>query len=369
MPRIVIFLSIASVIFYVANLVVYEAAAAAFGITAGWQLVVLGSILGALSAGFIGMMILGRYFYNLLTRAVYTALATWMGTFAYMFFAAVAFGLTAGLAALTDYPLPLQLIGTTFFAIALLVSIYGVLHAWQINVARYNVALPNLPEGWKNKKAIFISDLHLGQLHTQSFARKVAAAVNTLTPDIIFIGGDLYDGPSATDLVELAQPLSTLRAPWGVLYITGNHEEFSDNKPFLDAVRKLGMRILMDEVVDIHGLQLAGVDYHNANTVEGFKTILKNLNLDPLKPSILLKHEPNNLDVAEAAGINLQISGHTHKGQQWPFGYLAQLSYKGFAYGLKPLGRMQQLTSSGIGTWGPPQRVGSNSEIVEITFV
>ena len=95
---------------------------------------------------------------------------------------------------------------------------------------------------------------------------------------------------------------------------------------------------------------------------------LSRLAIDPRKPSILLKHEPRDLDVAEAAGISLQISGHTHKAQMWPLVYVAQRSYKGFAYGLKRLGRMQVYTSSGVGSWGPPMRVGTDGEIVVITL-
>ena len=88
-------------------------------------------------------------------------------------------------------------------------------------------------------------------------------------------------------------------------------------------------------------------------------------------PSILLKHEPRDLDVAQQAGISLQISGHTHKGQQWPFNHLAQRVYKGYAYGLKQYEKsaMQVLVSSGVGGWGPPVRVGSDCEIVHITFM
>lgn len=372
MPRALffsIFLTVISVVLYVANLMVYEALALIFGIDTPWALAMLGIALGTLSAGFIGMMIVGPYVYNFFTRALYTALATWMGTFAYVFFASAALGIAAGIASLVHVPFPAQPVGLTLGAMALAVSVYGIMHARRIIPARYSIALPHVPPEWKNKKAVWISDLHLGQLHGRAFAGKVAQAVMNLAPDIIFVGGDLYDGKTAIDPSTLAAPLSNLQAPWGIYYITGNHEEFGDNSKFLQAVRSLGVRVLMNEKLDIHGLQLVGVDYHNANTAEGFKKILSGLALDASKPSILLKHEPNNLNIAEDAGISLQLSGHTHKGQQWPFVYLAQLSYKGFAYGLKPHGALQVLVSSGVGSWGPPQRVGTNSEIAEITFV
>ena len=92
------------------------------------------------------------------------------------------------------------------------------------------------------------------------------------------------------------------------------------------------------------------------------------LAIDRAKPSILLKHEPSNLPVAQEAGINLMVSGHTHQGQLWPMEYVARWSYKGFAYGLKKLGEMQVFVSSGTGTWGPPMRVGTYGEIVVFIF-
>ena len=96
---------------------------------------------------------------------------------------------------------------------------------------------------------------------------------------------------------------------------------------------------------------------------------MNNLKINKDKASILLKHEPKNLKVAEDAGISFQISGHTHKGQQWPFNYLTNLMYKGYGYGLKKHGSMIVYVSSGTGGWGPPLRVGSDYEIVEITFI
>jgi uncharacterized protein len=367
--RLAIFLSIAIVTLYIANLVVYEGLALALQLNSAVQLLVLSLVLGVLSAGFIGMMILGSYYYNALTRMLYSALAAWMGTFGNLFFASAALGIVALAATLAGVPIPYQDVGTGVFAAALLVSAYGVWHSKQIKAARYNVTLPNLPAGWKNKKAIFISDLHLGQLHGPTFAAKVARAVMKEKPDTIFIGGDLYDGTQAPDPNLLIEPLHMLAAPWGVYYITGNHEEFGDNTVFMQAIKALGITVLYDEKTQVHGLQLIGVDYHNAHTTEGFAKILASLSLDRTSPSILLKHEPNHLSIAEEAGVSLQLSGHTHYGQQWPFGLIAQLSYQGYAYGLKNFKSMQMLTSSGIGTWGPPLRIGSDSEMVVITFV
>src|ERR1700748_3442792 len=162
--RIAIALVIVSALLYTANLVVYEGLALALGLTATYQLVTLGLVLGLLAASFIGMMILGSYYYNVFTRSVYATLATWMGAFGNLFFASTLYGLVVGGATLLNVALPVQPVGITIFTAALLVSIYGVWHAKQITVANYTVTLPNLPIEWKSKRALWMSDLHLGQI-------------------------------------------------------------------------------------------------------------------------------------------------------------------------------------------------------------
>jgi len=154
----------------------------------------------------------------------------------------------------------------------------------------------------------------------------------------------------------------------GVFYITGNHEEFSDPMPFLIAVESLGFTVLRDEKIEIDGLQIIGVDYLNNVNKKQFQKTLEDMKIDKSKPAILLKHEPKDLAVAEKAGISFQISGHTHRGQQWPFNYLIYLVYKGFSYGLKHYHSMLVYVSSGAGGWGPKLRIGSDDEIVLITL-
>ncbi len=246
--------------------------------------------------------------------------------------------------------------------------IYGILHAKKITLKNIEIKLPNLSAAWLDRKAIWISDLHLGQINGPSFTEKVANMVQALRPDIIFIGGDLFDGTKAIDLKKSIAPLKKLTPPLGVYFISGNHEEFGNSEMFFKAVRDIGIRTLVDEIADVDGLQIIGVDYKNSRKREKFREILSNLSIDRSKPSILLKHEPKDLDVASGAGVTFQISGHTHQGQMMPFGYIASLIYKGYSYGFKKFRNMQVLVSSGTGTWGPPIRIGTDSEIVILKF-
>ena len=118
-----------------------------------------------------------------------------------------------------------------------------------------------------------MSDTHLGQVRNYGFAQQIADEVTNLHPDIVFIGGDLYDGV-AVDLNKTIEPFSKISAPFGTYFITGNHEEFFDNTPYLQAVRRAGIHVLYNEKVDLDGLQVIGVDYRDSRREEDFRTIL-----------------------------------------------------------------------------------------------
>lgn len=367
LPRLVtvlIFMGVFSLFLYVANLVVYESLAGIFSITASAHLFFLGGFLFVSSGSFILATVLGMRFYNTFTRLYYLLSSIWIGFFTYLFLVSVLYGL-----ALFVPVLPAAKIGEFLVFSAVIVSGYGVMHAMKIRIAKIEVSLPNVPEKWKGRKAVWISDVHLGQLYSPAYAEKIVRKVNALPHDIIFIGGDLYDGTGASDIKELVLPLGRFTGKLGTYFITGNHEEIGESDAFVSAVRSAGIRPLIDEMIEIEGLQLIGIDYRNSVKKESFRKILSGLSVKPDKPSILLKHEPKDIDVARDAGISLQLSGHTHQAQMWPLGYIADFIYKGFAYGLNRSGDTQVYTSSGVGTWGPPMRVGTDCEIVHITFV
>jgi predicted MPP superfamily phosphohydrolase len=186
-------------------------------------------------------------------------------------------------------------------------------------------------------------------------------------PDAIFIAGDLYDG-TAIDARRAAEPLSKLVAPHGVYFVAGNHEQFGDDSKYLDAITAAGVRVLSDEKVEVDGLQIIGVPYRDARQEGPFASVLRGIQVDRDRASILLTHAPDHPEIAEAAGVSLQLSGHTHLGQFIPWTWMVRRIYRQFAYGLSRIGKMQVFTSSGAGTWGPPLRLGSNPEIVMLEF-
>lgn len=158
-----------------------------------------------------------------------------------------------------------------------------------------------------------------------------------------------------------------MNSQFGIYYVTGNHEAIAGYKICEDALQSAGVHILENQKVEVEGLQIGGLAYTH-ETDQSVRETLNTLNLDPSKPSILLKHIPSHVEEVAKAGVSLMLSGHTHQAQVWPFRYITQKVFKGFDYGLKTLNQLQVYTSSGVGTWGPPVRIFTKSEIVKITL-
>jgi predicted MPP superfamily phosphohydrolase len=254
-----------------------------------------------------------------------------------------------------------------FLSAALLISAYGIINAAAIRVKRITVKIENLPEAWRGRTATLVSDVHLGHVRNLGSIRRLVAKVGQLKSDVVFITGDLYDG-TAADYNGLAAPWSTLSVPLGQYFVLGNHEGFSDSTRYLNAVSGAGIHVLNRDKVEIDGLQLIGVRYYDATHAEHFRSVLQAIGIDRSRPSILLTHAPDHVAVSGAEGISLQLSGHTHGGQFFPFNLFVKRMYGLFAYGLNRLGTLQVYTTYGAGTWGPPMRVGTNAEIVLIRF-
>ncbi len=162
--------------------------------------------------------------------------------------------------------------------------------------------------------------------------------------------------------------MKKLSTKFGAYFVTGNHEEFSDSTKYLDAIKGSGIGVLENDKVTINGLQIVGVNDRDSADPGRLRSILECAELDRDQASILLSHSPRGLQIVEDAGISLQLSGHTHGGQLFPFTWFTKRIFGEFTYGLKRFGELMVYTSSGAGTWGPPMRVGTRPEIVLIRF-
>lgn len=299
---------------------------------------------------------------NLFTRFYYRLSVIWLG-FSFYFFLASIIYLLYELFAGPSHPLAWAL-----FIIAYAFGVYGLWNANNIRIRTESISLNGLPISWHGRKAVFVSDFHLGQVRGKGFAKRVSGIIENLKPDIVFIGGDVFDGVMI-NIVEAVSPLGNIRSALGTYFVMGNHEEFRDNKKYQMALLGVGIKVLNDELVMVDGLQLIGLDYKTTETVENFKNVLGNIIFDNKQATVLLKHVPLHLEVSEAAGISLQLSGHTHKAQVFPLSLLTKLIFKGYDYGFKNIGETKVYTSSGVGTWGPPFRICTSSEIVVLEFV
>ena len=336
----------------------------------GMLLLRIGTLLLAVS--FIGASLLAWRYWNWAVRGFYRLTAIWLGALNFFFLAACVCWPALAVARLAGWHGPRSLIAEALFGLALLVAAYGVVNAHWVRVKRVPVKLPNLPESWRGRVAAVVSDVHLGHVNGAGFLRGILRKLRRARPDVVFAPGDLFDG-TAADYDALVAPWKEFtdakEAPLGVYFVTGNHEEFSDRGKYLRAVERVGMRVLQNEKVMLDGLQLVGVhDDESANDAR-LARILEAARVDRGRASVLLLHVPRGLRVSEVAGISLQISGHTHGGQIFPFTWFTRRIFREFTHGLARIGGMAVYTSYGAGTWGPPLRVGTWPEIVLLEFV
>ena len=323
--------------------------------------------IGLLAVSFVAASLLAFRHTNMALRLFYRAAAVWLGLLTFLFLAAASSWAIFGAARLLGLAVNFHGIVKLLFGAAVGVGLCGVFNASWTRITRTTVRLANLPQAWRGRRAVLISDVHLGHVRNGSFLRRMVKKILAEEPDAIFIAGDLYDG-TAIDAERAAEPLSGLTAPHGVYFVAGNHEQFGDDSKYLRAIAGAGVRVLSNEKVEADGLQIIGVPYRNATQDGHLASALGRVQLDRARASILLTHAPDYPEIAEAAGVSLQLSGHTHLGQFIPWSWMSRRIYRQFVYGLSRIGKMQVFTSSGAGTWGPPLRLGSNPEIVVLEF-
>ena len=330
--------------------------------------------LTVLSVSFVLASVRAWYSHQPLVRVWYTISAVWVGMASYFLWAALLCWIVAGFNRLLGLGWSPRSIAAVLFSAALLASVYGLINAAWLRVTRISVALPNLPQQWRGRVAALVSDTHLGHVRNSRFVRRLVRALARLRPDVVFLAGDLYDGTSgdfdklAAPWTELTTPHSPPVVPHGVYYIAGNHDEFYGDAEYHEPLARAGVRELNNQKVEVDGLQLVGVHYRDATHPDHYRAILRRALIDRSRASVLLLHAPYHMEIAEAEGVSLQLSGHTHGGQFFPYTWVARRVWGKFVHGLQQLGNLRVFISYGAGTWGPPMRVGTFPEIVLIKF-
>lgn len=260
-------------------------------------------------------------------------------------------------------------------ASALLVSVAGFINARRLaRVVEVEVPLAGLPHALHGFRIAQISDIHVGPTIKGSYLARIVDRVNRLQPDMVAVTGDLVDG-SVAELSAHTAHLARLQARHGSYFVTGNHEYYAGADSWVAELRRLGLRVLMNEhvVLSHDGAQLvvAGVtDYgaHHFDPAQRSDPLAAVRGAPAGAPRVLLAHQPRTAPAAAQAGFDLQLSGHTHGGQFWPWNHFVPLQQP-FTAGLHRLQRLWVYVSRGTGYWGPPKRFGAPSEITFLRLV
>ena len=264
-------------------------------------------------------------------------------------------------------------------AVLLLGLLATVLGFWNARrtaqVVRVDVPITDLPVALHGFTVAQITDIHVGPTIKTRYLQAIVRRVNTLDADMVAITGDLVDG-SVADLGAHVAPLSTLSSRHGSYFVTGNHEYYSGAHAWITELRRLGVQVLMNEHVVLQqggaSLVLAGVaDFHadrfDKNHRSDPHAALAGAPLDA-GVRVLLAHQPRSAFEAAKAGFDVQLSGHTHGGQFWPWNLFVPMQQP-FTAGLRRLQDLWVYTSRGTGYWGPPKRFGAPSEITLLRLI
>lgn len=301
-----------------------------------------------------------------IVRWFYIVVSTWHGFLVNLFMASLLCWSIYATSKYINLNFNFKIILSFLFLLAITISIYGVWNAQHPRLKNISVKINNLPEQWQNKKIIFISDIHLGAVNKAPFMEKVVEQINGVKPELVLIGGDYFDG-SLSEYNSLTDPLKKIESKFGVFFVNGNHESYIGELGADKALQSAGVKILKNEIINVDGLNIIGADFtSDFGNKQGVEELLKKTKPD--ETNIFLHHEPRYTDLAKMSGVNLQLAGHTHYGQQFPFQFFTWLIYKQYHDGLHSDGGYTAYTSNGVGTWGPPIRIDNTPEVVSITL-
>jgi predicted MPP superfamily phosphohydrolase len=323
--------------------------------------------------------ILARYDLNSFSYVLTLVSYIWMGLSLYFFLLAFGSDLILGLLKIFPFGSKPSIQSSLRFrriqvaciaAGVLMIGGYALGEARNFRVIRLEIPLSGLPPAMDGFSLVQVSDIHYGMLTENGKLSRIVDCINELQPDVVVITGDLVD-EGVSHMEEMAIPLARLKSRHGLFAVTGNHEYYAGVDRAVAIMKKAGIRVLRNESVLLPGgLQLLGMDdptgsRRTGNPSPNFEPLLSQL--DAGKPSVLLYHQPIQFEKVTSLGIGLQLSGHTHGGQLFPIIFISRLIYP-FTPGIHQRENSFLYVSRGVGTWGPPMRLGSAPEVTVIRF-
>lgn len=285
-----------------------------------------------------------------ITRKIYYIAASLMGVIFISFAITVFYRILKVIFPLPNKPIILlSIIG--------LISLFALIKGAILTTKKIDIPIKGLK---KDLTAVHLSDVHIGSIRGENFLKKIVGITNKAKPDIVFITGDLFDG-TAPLTKDMLKPLDEINAP--VFFSVGNHEQYEGLDEVFGILGQTKINILNNKIKECKGLQIIGIDFSESK--KSLESNLKKIKYDKAKPTVLLLHGPDSFEYAAKNGIDLMLSGHTHGGQIYPFNLLVRLRYDKVK-GLFKHNNSHLFVSTGTGTWGPPMRLGTSSEIVII---
>jgi uncharacterized protein len=375
--QLVVFLSVVFTIYFIGNLYIYTKGISVITPTRGNKLIFT-IVFVILAVTFIAAKFLEARHTSVFADILNVIGGFWMGFMLYAFL----FLITSDIIALI-----LRIPGVLHseniadyrkwsFIITVSVSVFliigGFINAIIPHIKEYNISIDKPAGEIKSIKVAAISDIHLGSIIRKRSINKLSVILDKMKPDVVFLLGDIVDGEMGPVLRDdLLQYFKAPESTYGLYAITGNHEFIGGAKRTIPYIESKGIRVLKDEIAILPGgIQIIGRldrDSHRFYSKERLPLDELTINIDHMKPVILLDHQPFRLDESEKYGIDLQLSGHTHNGQIWPLNYVTRKIYE-LSYGYLRKGKTQIIVSSGYGLWGPRIRSGSRSEVMLINI-
>lgn len=263
-------------------------------------------------------------------------------------------------------------IGFSALVITGIIVFSGILNSWNVQLTKQEVSVKELA---REVRAMHVSDIHIGHFRGKKFLKKIVDKTNEQNVDVVFITGDLFDGRINLTKKELL-PLTQLKAP--IYFVEGNHDRYTGIEVIKNYLRQINVHVLENEIANFNELQIIGLnhmradsetyDMHAAGNHSTIKSVLEELPINKNKPTILLHHSPDGIKYASQHGVDLYLAGHTHAGQMFPVKYIANLLFD-YNKGLHEYEGTKIFVSQGAGTFGPPMRIGTKSEITAITLI
>jgi uncharacterized protein len=374
-----IFFLIAFTIYFLTNLYIFLKGLHAIPSSGNFRLLYT-IVFILLTSTFIAGKILERNNSTVFTDILNIIGGFWMGFMLYAFLLLIISDISlpilrlSGIITVEKIPLFKKWSFLAILAISSVLIIGGFINAIIPVIRKYDIVINKSAGNVKSLRVAAVSDIHLGSIIRKRSLIKLSGMLKKSNPDIVFLLGDIVDGEIGPVLRDdLLKYFSCPKCKDGLLAITGNHEYIGGASVTIPYIEKNGIRLLMDEVVTLDGgIQIIGRIDRDGSRFNGKERLpLGDLikQVDHAKPIILLDHQPLKLYETEKAGVDLQLSGHTHNGQMWPLNYVTRMIYE-LSYGYKRKGNSQIIVSSGFGLWGPRIRSGSRSEVllINITF-